>query len=197
MSEFYFYGTHNDSLSLIERMLQGRDFWITPSINHSSKTPATHRCLSDDLRSALAINPRVFICGNFTSAPLQFSEITTGKFAGTFVVNQTVGGPYIIFTAGMFKKMDSNLWHLGPGVLCLPNAFGIGPNGREGPNVLAKQVFSELRDLIKCSYKKTKVGIHTVLVSEEALALLDSESAVILNDGLWLDRKGRVVKSNI
>src|SRR5262249_17096212 len=117
MADFYFYGSHEDSLAVLRALLEKGDIVATANTNYPTRRLKSFRRLSPALLEALAINSMLFLTGPFSKAPLRLWKLDGGKYAGTYCIEQRHGGPALAISMPICKKLDGVIWHLRRGEL--------------------------------------------------------------------------------
>jgi len=197
MAEFHFYGSDHDSLRVIDAILDGGDIWLTSSLNYPTRYAKAFSKVENGLLESLKVNRRLNITGSFSREPLRLQEVKGGKYDGTCIVEERLGGPAMSISLPMCKLLDQNMYHLGPGSLFCQNVFWGDDGGEYNAPTEVKAAYAILRKRIKSVLCRQRVSDETVYIGRDGFELLEQGKAWILSNGSWLDASGAVVKSNL
>ncbi len=183
MAEFRFYVAPDDRIQILHDILNDGSFSVTPNLNFPTSVPITYKLLTADLIEAVELNPRVYITGTFSS-PLSLQRIDKGAYEGTFVVEDTRGGPSLSLTMPV-GKIESEVRKIPPSSLFQPPQMWDEKHVR----------FVPAPDRLKQAYKTLKMIIGrrlcklsqcpTCWLGNTAHNLYDMKRAAILVDGKW------------
>jgi hypothetical protein len=197
MAEFHFYGSDCDNRRIIDSILDFGDIRLTPSLNYPTICPTAYSKVEDGLLEALTVNRRLYITGSFSREPLRLQIVKGGKYDGTYVVEERLGGPAMSISLPMCKVLDNVMYHLGPGTLFCQNVFWSDDGGEHKAPTEVKAAYVALRDRIKSQLGRHQIGNENVYIGQDGFTLLQQGKAWVLSNGNWLDAFGRVVKSNL
>jgi hypothetical protein len=197
MAEFNFYGSQEDAMAVLRNVLEPGQVEVVPDLSHTSAKPKLFRKATAELLHALTINRGMYLTGSFSRNPLFLKKITRGKYSGRFHIDLTRGGPAMSLALPFCKKLEGEMWHLGPGSLFYPRCYWDDAITQAiRPSDELKAAYTSLVKIIKSALLRRHIGKH-VWIGREGLSLLEQQQALILVNGKWLNGKGRTVKSNI
>jgi hypothetical protein len=194
MSEFYFYINTEEREIILEALLNGHGFKITPARNYPTQSPIFFEKPSSELIANFNINPCCYLSGYFSTHPIRMTRLKSGSYAGTYVVTENEGGP-ILSLRLRASHFENELEMLSPSCLSYPS-YLLNNNLQKIPQTEElKSAFMTARRLIKKYCKPIRV-LKTSWIGRKAHEDFITGKSAILSNGVWIKASGETVRNN-
>jgi len=190
MAEFNFYGSWQDTITILEQLLNTKLFRIIADIAYNEPIVYEINSLSIDAQSVLKQNHHIFLESNsYSRYPIKFSEPNKGGYIG---ILQLRSGPLINMMLPD-EYTSNNKWRVGRGRIAFPPYFVI-PNTYDSykPPQELKDIFALSKkiiqkNMVKQYWRWSKVGmsgianpsIETLWIGKDAINLLETKGYFI------------------
>ncbi|MBA3458910.1 MAG: hypothetical protein H0T46_03045 [Deltaproteobacteria bacterium] len=156
MPELRYYSTHEETLSLVNRVAEVRGVRLVPEIPILQEPRlATFDRMTSEVEALLATFPVLQLEGAFTQHGLTFDRRESGSAAGTYFLTDNIGPRLRWFIPGLRDR------ELTPGSLNMLS-FYRNPNTRElePPSAELKKAFRLIGDTIKKQLVRHSVPVY-------------------------------------
>lgn len=179
MPSFQFFGTWDDSWTILQAILEQGDFEVTPDIRFEAPEPLKANHIDEKLKSMCQERGGVYIWSKqYTVHPPHLVRIEEGKYAGRYFVDMSKGGPGVNLhlpvcytTDGLIRLSSGSLW-------LQSRTLNTEKNVWEPPSTSLKAGYRKLINLIK-RHLTVWQSDSKVWIGEFAKQLLESGIARI------------------
>ncbi len=185
MAQFTFYASETDRIQILNAILIQRNYTFIGNRCYQEPKPCLFDKMCQALLDNISVNKLLFIKGPFSKLRIQMDQLKGGEYAGSYVVQQNMGGPLLEMSLPGSRR-EGELVNLTPGDLFYALYYwGLDGEKTFRPTEELKLHYQLLIKTIKKHLIRYDVG-HRIWIGNDACHLLEQGAAKILSRGKWL-----------